>query len=121
MKVQIGDKIYDGEKEQITIILDDTDKKLINTMPSTAYKYSHFPKDITEEIKIPHTESIATCDIGIEVAKDFFNWCDQYHPLKLAWNTWENNKDENSESYPYNYFKEIATNKINELVKSYIR
>jgi hypothetical protein len=50
MKVKIGDKVYDPEKQPIMIILSEKDKENIANMSETATKYCCFPnKGYTEE------------------------------------------------------------------------
>jgi hypothetical protein len=52
MKVKIGEKIYDSEKEPIMVILSDADKKNIHNMLPTATKYCSFPDEIPlEDVK----------------------------------------------------------------------
>lgn len=50
MKVKIGDKTYDSNKEPIMIILSVKDKEDIKSMISSATKYCSFPENgFTEE------------------------------------------------------------------------
>jgi hypothetical protein len=49
MKVKIGNKIYDGEKEPVMVILTDYDKENISQMIKKAHKYAQFPSNMTEE------------------------------------------------------------------------
>lgn len=51
MKVKIGDKIYDSEKEPIMIILSDADKKNITNMLPQCTKYCSFPEEFKDDIK----------------------------------------------------------------------
>jgi hypothetical protein len=43
MKVKVGNKIYDGEKEPIMVILADGDKENISNMHPDATKYCVYP------------------------------------------------------------------------------
>ena len=43
MKVKIGDKVFDGEKIPVMVILSDQDKKNINNMHPDCSKYATFP------------------------------------------------------------------------------
>ena len=43
MKVKIGNKIYDGEKEPVMIILSPKEKQEIANMPKSATKYCSYP------------------------------------------------------------------------------
>jgi len=43
MKVKIGTKIYNGEKEMITVILNKYDKENIKNMAAKATKYCEYP------------------------------------------------------------------------------
>jgi hypothetical protein len=57
MKVKIGEKIYDSEKEPIMVILSESDKENISNMLPEATKYCSFPdgmivKSIREFMKI---------------------------------------------------------------------
>jgi len=45
MKIKIGDRIYDSEKEPAMLILSDEDKRNIAAMPMDATKYASFPGD----------------------------------------------------------------------------
>lgn len=50
MKVKVGDRVYDGEKEPVMVILSDEDKKNIQDMPNANTKYAvapdgHFSKE----------------------------------------------------------------------------
>lgn len=45
MKVKIGDKIFDSEKEPIMIILNEGDKINISSMHEDATKYCTFPEN----------------------------------------------------------------------------
>jgi len=52
MKVKIGTKVYDSEKEPIMVVLSDDDKNNITQMLPDATKYCSFPNDIDhDEIK----------------------------------------------------------------------
>lgn len=43
MKVKVGDRVYDGEKEPVMVILSDDDKKNIASMSPKDTKYCSFP------------------------------------------------------------------------------
>lgn len=43
MKVKIGNKIYDGRKEPVMVILSKGERKQIANMPSDATKYCVYP------------------------------------------------------------------------------
>ena len=43
MKIKVGNKVYDGEKEPIMVILEDQDKENIKDMLPEARKYCMFP------------------------------------------------------------------------------
>ena len=49
MKVKIGEKIYDSEKEPIMVILSESDKENISNMLPEATKYCSFPDEILVE------------------------------------------------------------------------
>ena len=49
MKVKIGDKMYDREKEPIMIVLSQYDKDNIANMLPHCTKYCSFPDDISTE------------------------------------------------------------------------
>lgn len=49
MKVKVGDKIYDGKKEPIMVILSDNDKELILKMDPKATKYLQYPDTMTPD------------------------------------------------------------------------
>jgi hypothetical protein len=53
MKVKVGDKIYDGDKKPVMIILTDEDKKNIANMLPECTRYCEFPEEgySVEEIK----------------------------------------------------------------------
>ena len=43
MKVKVGNKIYDGEKEPVMVILNEGEKKQISEMPKGLQKYCVYP------------------------------------------------------------------------------
>lgn len=45
MQVKVGDKIYDGDKEPVMVILTDKDKENIKNMFPHCTKYCYYPKD----------------------------------------------------------------------------
>jgi len=45
MKVKVGNKIYDGKKEVVMVILSKQDKINIANMLKTCTKYCEFPED----------------------------------------------------------------------------
>ena len=45
MKVKVGDRIYDGEKEPVMVILSEDDKGLIASMEVGATKYCSYPEE----------------------------------------------------------------------------
>ena len=45
MKVKVGDKIYDGEKEPVMVILNKGEKEQIANMAPEATKYCVYPGD----------------------------------------------------------------------------
>ena len=49
MKVKVGDKIYDGEKEPIMIILTDADKRNIASMHDDCAKYCQYPDGMWDD------------------------------------------------------------------------
>jgi hypothetical protein len=49
MKVKVNNKIYDGEKEFVMVILDDVDKKNIAEMPKELTNYCQFPGELSDE------------------------------------------------------------------------
>ena len=49
MKVKIGEKIYDSEKEPIMVILSESDKENISNMSPEATKYCSFPDGMSVE------------------------------------------------------------------------
>jgi len=52
MKVKVRNKIYDGEKEPVMVILTDQDRENIKNMVPGATKYCMYPEIIPiEEIK----------------------------------------------------------------------
>lgn len=52
MKVKVGDKIYDGEKEPVMVILTKQDKENIKNMHPANFRYCMYPDTWTEkEIK----------------------------------------------------------------------
>jgi len=52
MKIKVRDKIYDGEKEPVMVILMKQDKKNIKNMISRATKYCMYPETFSiEEIE----------------------------------------------------------------------
>jgi hypothetical protein len=52
MKVKIGDKVYDANKEPIMLILDEADKNNIANMHTDNYKYTAFPSEMNiDEVK----------------------------------------------------------------------
>lgn len=46
MKVKVGNKIYDGEREPVMVILTEADKKNIANMRPDATKYCQFPDEV---------------------------------------------------------------------------
>lgn len=48
MKVKIGNKIYDSEKQPVMVILNDQDKKNIARMDPECTKYIGFPKNYNQ-------------------------------------------------------------------------
>lgn len=48
MKVKIGEKFYDSDKEPIMIILGDDDKHNIENMLEDCSKYLSYPDDVFE-------------------------------------------------------------------------
>lgn len=48
MKVKIGNKIYDSNKEPILLFLSDQDKKNIANMDNSATKFCSYPDTISE-------------------------------------------------------------------------
>lgn len=48
MKVKVGNKIYDGEKEPVMVILNEYDKANITHMGKQT-KYCSFPEEISEQ------------------------------------------------------------------------
>jgi len=52
MKVKVGEKIYDGEKEPVMVILTEQDKENIKNMVPEATKYCMYPNTFSvDEIK----------------------------------------------------------------------
>jgi len=51
MKVKVGNKIYDGKKEPIMVILTDGEKGQISEMPKGIKKYCVYPntKELTKD------------------------------------------------------------------------
>jgi hypothetical protein len=49
MKIKIGDKIYDGEKEPIMVILTQQDKRNIVNMSPECTKYCVYPDNLAAE------------------------------------------------------------------------
>jgi hypothetical protein len=45
MKIKVGHKIYDSEKEPIVLILTEKDKENIKKMPPCCNNYLRFPDD----------------------------------------------------------------------------
>lgn len=63
MKVKIGDKIYDGDKEPVMVVLTDKDKTNIANMEPWATKYAQFPdsfpdEEIKEFMHLPGEEEV---------------------------------------------------------------
>ena len=46
MKIKVGNKIYDGEKEPVMVILSVADKENIKNMPEDNFKYCCYPDDM---------------------------------------------------------------------------
>jgi len=55
---------------------------------------------------------------GKDLAEEFFNWNERYHPLKSRWELAEKQKNKNDEAYPYEAWKNMAKTKLVELVNS---
>lgn len=52
MKVKIGDKVFDGNKEPVMVILSDEDKLNIRHMRKTCMRYCSYPEGFdSDEIK----------------------------------------------------------------------
>jgi hypothetical protein len=51
MKIKVGNKIYDAEKEPVMVILSDKDKENIINMDPTATKYCGYPDDYDGDIR----------------------------------------------------------------------
>lgn len=49
MKVRVGDKIYDGEKEPVMVLLTTQDKCNISNMSKDDHRYCQYPEDWTRE------------------------------------------------------------------------
>jgi len=51
MKVKVGDKVYDGEKEPVMVILSQGEREQISNMAPEATKYCVYPstKDLTQD------------------------------------------------------------------------
>lgn len=49
MKVKVGDKVFDSEKEPIMLILSHNDRELIKMMKPEAHKYCTYPRRCTQE------------------------------------------------------------------------
>jgi len=49
MKVKVGDKIYDGKKEPVMVILDEEDKDNMRYMPPEESKYCEYPDSYSKE------------------------------------------------------------------------
>lgn len=45
MKIKVGNKVYDGEKEPVMVILTEQDKKNIANMLPEATRYCMYPSD----------------------------------------------------------------------------
>ena len=54
MKVKIGDKIYDSEKEPIVVVLSDSDKMNITNMLPHCTKYCSFPNNCAKYCSFPN-------------------------------------------------------------------
>lgn len=46
MKVKIGDRIYDSDKEPVMIIISEQDKRNISMMPKGFHRYCSYPDDL---------------------------------------------------------------------------
>jgi len=57
MKVKVGNKVYDGEKEPIMIIMSEDEKKQITEMPEGVQRYCIYP-DTEEWTKENHTNIV---------------------------------------------------------------
>jgi hypothetical protein len=71
MKVKIGNKIYDSNKEPIMLILDDKDKENINAMHIDKYKYISYPDNMNYD--------------------DIRNWIDE-KPLETKNEIWDSDR-----------------------------
>lgn len=62
MKVKIGSKIYDAEKEPIMIILSNSDKENIRHMGASMTKYISFPEGTPREEINKFAETNSVCE-----------------------------------------------------------
>lgn len=84
MKIKIGNKIYNGEKEMVMIILDDLDKKNIGKMLRDTHctKYVCYPEDI----RLSNNEINAWIDDCREDREDAHTVQLGIHPKNLSMN-----------------------------------
>lgn len=54
MKVKVGDKVYDGEKEPVMVILSKQDKINIASMSSKEKKYCSYPASGMTRMEAEH-------------------------------------------------------------------
>ena len=50
-------------------------------------------------------EGKTTIETKEELIENFLCWLENYHPIKIAWEKMESQKEPNQESYPYDYFR----------------
>lgn len=73
----------------------------------------------------PHCEDIPLKHNPItfsDVTDNFFEWAEKYTPLKAFWDKVnEERKVDGGENYPYDYFKEMAKVKLDELIDIFLK
>ncbi len=77
MKVKVGNKIYDGNKEPVMVILEGQDKENIKNMLPEATKYCMFPDDIPKE----EIEEWMEIEDGTVIEFDTKNFEEEYNKI----------------------------------------
>ncbi len=60
MKVKVGDKVYDGAKEPVMVILSDFDKVNIANMPANMFRYASAPHRFDTKVLLKWMKSGTT-------------------------------------------------------------
>jgi len=53
----------------------------------------------------------------VKLGEEVLKWMEKNYSLSEAWKAWESKQEGSNESCPYEYFRKVAVDKINELLE----